>query len=75
MASAPVRGQNRRSVTVEAFLNVRRALTGSELDDSKVGKDHANKWVLLDDGFDVPTTLADGQHDPRISRVVALDPG
>ena len=53
---------------LDPFLNVVRALTGTELDDPKVGEPMLEKRIFLDDGFDVPSALADRQDDPAISR-------
>jgi hypothetical protein len=43
-------------------------LAGSELDDAKVSEIVFVKRIFLDDGFDIPPTLAHGQDDPAISR-------
>src|SRR6266705_278715 len=56
-----------RSGPLNPFLNVVGALTGSELDDPKVREAVLVKRIFLDDGFDLPSTLADGQDDPAIS--------
>jgi hypothetical protein len=60
-----------RSVLLDPFLNVVRALAGSELDDPKVGEAVLAKRIFLDDGFDLPSADADGQDDPAISRYLS----
>lgn len=56
------------SLPVDPLLNVVSALARSEFDDPKVREIVLVKGILLDDGFDLPTTLADGQNDSAISR-------
>ena len=53
------------------FLDVVRALAGAELDDPEVGETVHVKRILLDDGFDVPPALADGQDDPAVPRYLS----
>ena len=61
----------RGSLLFKPFLNVVSALAGSELNDSKVGEIVHIKRIFLDDGFDLPSILADGQDDPAISRFLS----
>jgi hypothetical protein len=56
---------------LDPFLNIVRALAGSELDDPKVGEIVLVKRIFLDDGLDLPSTLADSQDDPAISRYLS----
>jgi len=55
-------------VPLDPLLNVVRSLAGAELDDPKVREPVFEKWIFLDDGFDLPSILADGQDDPAIAR-------
>ena len=59
------------SVRLNPFLNVVRALACSELDNPKVRETLLAKRIFFDDGFDVPSILADGQDDPAISRYLS----
>jgi hypothetical protein len=58
-------------VPLDPCLNVVRALAGAELDDPKVREPVFEKRIFLDDGFDLPSILADGQDDPAISRYLS----
>ena len=59
------------SVLLDPLLNVVRALAGSELDDPEVGEAVLVKRIFLDDGLDLPSTGADGQDDPAVSRYLS----
>jgi hypothetical protein len=61
-------GQTLAAISSDPFLNVVRALAGSELDDPKVGEAVLVKRIFLDEGFDLPSAGADGQDDPAVSR-------
>jgi hypothetical protein len=61
----------RRSVPLEPFLNVVRALTGSELDDPKVCEAVHVKRIFGDDRFYLAATLPDRQDDPAVSRYLS----
>jgi hypothetical protein len=58
-------------VPLDPLLNVERSLAGAELDDPKVRKPVLEKWIFLDDGFDLQSILANGQDDPAISRYLS----
>jgi hypothetical protein len=60
-----------KSVPLDPFLNVIRALAGTELDDPKIGETMLVKRIFLDDDFDLPPARADGQYDPAISRYLS----
>jgi hypothetical protein len=60
-----------KSVPLDPFLNVIRALAGAELDDPKIGETMLVKWIFLDDDFDLPPARADSQYDPAISRYLS----
>ena len=52
---------------LDPFLNVVRALAGTELDDPKVGETVRVKRILLDDGFDCSPVLANGHDNPAVA--------
>jgi hypothetical protein len=56
------------SVLSDPFLNVVRALAGTELDDPEVSEVVLVKRIFPDDGFDLLSTIANGHDDPAISR-------
>jgi hypothetical protein len=59
------------SVPLEPFLNVVRALTGSELDNPSVCETVHAKRIFRDDGFYLASTFADRQDDPAVSRYLS----
>jgi hypothetical protein len=59
------------SVPVQPLLNVVGTLARSELNDAKIGEIVLVERVFLDDGFDLPSTFADSQDDPAISRYLS----
>jgi hypothetical protein len=58
----------RQSESIDPFLNVVRALTGSELNNPDMDETALVKRIFLGDGFDLPSILADCQDDPALSR-------
>jgi hypothetical protein len=61
------------SVPLYPLLNVLGTLTGSELDDPKVGQAVLGKRIFLDDGLQFPPTLADCHDDSSAVSELALE--
>src|SRR5262245_19347002 len=53
---------------VDSLLDVVRALAGAKFDDAGVGQAARAKWILLDDGLDLLTILANRQDDAAFAR-------